>query len=164
MPLAGPDLAHHWWVLLSRGIVAIVACCFAFDFPGLYLGYGLQLGVPIATAVTLAVLLTLDFVIDCVFGVWAGCLADPALRIPLWIDDARGCRHRLSRWDVTKLATDLVRMGAQCLWAHAKVLRQKMRQHVGGDTKRHQRGEMDAQSIQLGRRSTMRWQVTQRSM
>src|ERR1700752_1623476 len=32
-----------------------------------------------------------------------------------------------------------------------------MRQHVGGDTKGHQRGEMGAQPIQLRRRSTMRW-------
>ena len=33
----------------------------------------------------------------------------------------------------------------------------EMRQHVGGDTKGHQRGEMGAQPIQLRRRSTMRW-------
>jgi hypothetical protein len=32
-----------------------------------------------------------------------------------------------------------------------------MRQHVGGDTKGHQGGEMGAQPIQFGRRSTMRW-------
>ena len=33
---------------------------------------------------------------------------------------------------------------------------QKMRQHVGGDTKRHQGGEMGAQLVQLRCRSTMR--------
>jgi hypothetical protein len=32
-----------------------------------------------------------------------------------------------------------------------------MRQHVGGDAKGHQGGEMGAQPIQFGRRSTMRW-------
>ena len=71
--------------------------------------------------------------------------------------DAHGCRYRLGRWDVTKLLADLERGGAQCLGAHANIRRQKMRQHVGGDTKRHQGGEMGAQLIQLRRRSTMRW-------
>src|ERR1700759_810011 len=32
-----------------------------------------------------------------------------------------------------------------------------MLQHVGGDTKGHQSGEMGTQPIQLRRRSTMRW-------
>ena len=67
------------------------------------------------------------------------------------------CRYRLGRWHVTKLLADLERVGAQCLGAHANVRRQKMPQHVGGDTKGHQGGEMGAQPIQLRRRSTMRW-------
>ncbi|HUB47171.1 MAG TPA: hypothetical protein VMB73_19480, partial [Acetobacteraceae bacterium] len=71
--------------------------------------------------------------------------------------DAHGYRYRLGCRDVTKLLADLERMGAQCLGAHANIRRQKMRQHVGGDTKGHQRGEMGAQPIQLRRRSTMRW-------
>ena len=71
--------------------------------------------------------------------------------------DAHGCRCRLGWWDITKLLADLECVGAQCLGAHADVRRQKMRQHVGGDTKRHQGGEMGAQPIQLRRRSTMRW-------
>ena len=71
--------------------------------------------------------------------------------------DADGCRYRLGRWHVTKLLADLERVGAQCLGAQANVRRQKMPQHVGGDTKRHQGGEMGAQPIQLRRRSTMRW-------
>jgi hypothetical protein len=48
-------------------------------------------------------------------------------------------------------------MGAQCLGAHANIRRQKMRQHLGGDAKGHQGGEVGAQPIQLRRRSTMRW-------
>src|ERR1700689_4246124 len=71
--------------------------------------------------------------------------------------DAHGCRYRLCRRDVTKLLADLERVGTQCLGAHANVRWQKMRQHVGGDTKRHQGGETGAQPIQLRRRSTMRW-------
>ena len=48
--------------------------------------------------------------------------------------DARCWRYRLGRWDVTKLRADLERVGAQCLGAHANVRRQKMGQHVDGDT------------------------------
>ena len=71
--------------------------------------------------------------------------------------DAHGCRYRLGCRDVTKLPADLERMGAQCLGAHANIRRQKMRQHLGGDAKGRQGGEMGAQPIQLRRRSTMRW-------
>src|SRR3984885_111605 len=71
--------------------------------------------------------------------------------------DARGCRNRLGCREVTKLLADFEHVGAQCLGAHANIRRQKMCQHLGGDTKGHQGGEMGAQPIQLRRRSTMRW-------
>ena len=63
-----------------------------------------------------------------------------------------------------KLLADLERMGAQCLGAHANIRRQKMRQHVGGDAKGHQGGEMGAQpQSNSGVDRQCDGQVTQRS-
>ncbi len=94
-------------------------------------------------------------------------IADANLELPFTIvaaanegrvrgDGDTGSRDGLvDRRSGAKSLADLERVAAQRLGGHSSRHRQKMRQHVGGDTKRHQRRQMRSQLVQLWSRPAM---------
>jgi hypothetical protein len=65
--------------------------------------------------------------------------------------------HLIDRRGRPKSLADFERVAPQRLGAHSSRHRQKMGQHLGGDTKRHQRRKMCSQLVQLWYRPAMRW-------